>query len=393
MKYRISVPIIFTVIFLTSNFTIADIIRGPYLSDVTHTSIIVSWETSDASSSLVEFAESIKYNASGGAYDQKSEGQDNVKRHSVTLKTLIPSTEYYYRVVSGQDKSEDNTFKTTVRLFKPFILAVYGDTRTNQNDHRAVVNQMIQHKPDLVLNTGDLVENGNVLSQWDIFFDTTKDLMKNVPYYPSLGNHENNSQNYYDFFYLPEGGGKEKEQWYSFNYGNAHIVSLDSNVRSSAEQLGWLEEDLARVADKVQWIFAFFHNPPYSSSSHGSEYLLLANWIELFEKYGVDMVFNGHDHIYERSLSNDIWYIVAGGGGAPLYAVNQKPNPKQVYAETVLHFCKISITGSQLNYEMIRADGTVGDTFTIAETTGIKPAGRLAVKWGQIKANTSPQLF
>jgi len=224
------------------------------------------------------------------------------------------------------------------------------------------------------------------MSLWDTFFNTTKELIKGVPYYPELGNHEGNSQNYYDLFYLPIGGGSNNEEWYSFNYGNAHIIALDSNVRYLAEQLTWLEKDLAQAADKYQWIFVFFHHPPYSSSTHGSEFSTLTDWINLFEKYKVDMVFNGHDHIYERSLSNNVQYIVTGSGGAPQYAINQRPNPKQVYAERALHFCKLSIDGSSLRFEMVRANGTIGDAFDVTEPTAVGPAGKLLLTWGKIKS-------
>lgn len=388
-KHRICILLSLIALFcghVATNFAIAEIIRGPYLSDATRTSIVISWETRDASGSVVEYAADAQYTASGGVYDGQAEDPKDVKRHSITLRGLAPSTTYHYRVTSGSDVGEDNTFHTAVERFEPFTLAAYGDTRTNPNDHLAVVNRMIEHEPDIVLNSGDLVADGNVLSQWDIFFDTTKDLMKNVPYYPTLGNHENNAQHYYDLFYPPTGGGKENEQWYSFDYGNAHIVCLDSDVRYSTDQIAWLEDDLARVAGKVQWIFVNFHHPPHSSGSHGSEYATMPKWIDAFERYGVDMVFNGHDHHYERSLNNDIWYIVTGGGGAPQRAVNQKPNPYQVYAETTLHFCKLSINGAQLTFEMIRADGTVGDTLMISEPVGVAPVSKLPITWGKIKA-------
>ena len=168
-------------------------------------------------------------------------------------------------------------------------------------------------------------------------------------------------------------------------HGNAHFVCLDSDVRYSTDQIAWLEADLARVADRVQWIFVNFHHPPHSSGSHGSEYATMPKWIDAFEQYGVDIVFNGHDHHYERSLNNDIWYIVTGGGGAPLRAVNQKPNSYQIYAERTLHFCKLQINGAQLTFEMIRADGTVGDTFIMTEPVGVASVSRLPIAWGKIK--------
>ncbi len=388
-KHRISITLVVVALLfgqMAVNSARAEIIRGPYLCDVTRESIAIGWETKEASGSIVEYATDAQYAASGGAYDEQAEEAGNVKRHRIILKNLMSSTSYHYRVASDLDKGEDNTFHTAVEWSEPFTLIAYGDTRTNPADHQVVVDTIIEHQPDLVLNSGDLVANGNVLGQWDTFFDTAKDLLKGTPYYPTLGNHERNAQNYYDLFYLPTAGGKDGEQWYSFDYGNAHIVCLDSDIRYSADQLSWLEDDLARAASTAQWIFVNFHHPPYSSSSHGSEFASMPEWLDAFERYGVDMVFNGHDHIYERSVNNDIWYIVTGGGGAPRYPVNVKPNPYQVYAESTLHFSKIRIDGAQLTFEMIRPDGTVGDSMTIEETTGVTSAKRLPVTWGRIKS-------
>ncbi|MFC1714490.1 metallophosphoesterase family protein [Candidatus Poribacteria bacterium] len=389
IKRRMSLLFVLAMLFfgqIAVNTTKAEIIRGPYLCDVTKESIAIGWETKEASGTVVEYTTDAQYAASGGAYDEQAEEPGDVKRHKIILRNLMPSASYHYRVVSDPDEGEDNSFHTAVEWSEPFTLIAYGDTRTNPADHQVVVDTIIEHQPDLVLNSGDLVDNGNVLGQWDTFFDTAKDLLKGTPYYPTLGNHDNNAQNYYDLFYLPTAGGKEDEQWYSFDYGNAHIVCLDSEVLYSADQLSWLEDDLARAASTAQWIFVNFHHPPYSSGKHGSEFASMPEWIDAFERYGVDIVFSGHDHIYERSVNNDIWYIVTGGGGAPRYSVNAKPNPYQVYAESTLHFTKVRVDGAQLTLEMIRPDGTVGDTMVVEETTGVASANRLPVTWGKIKS-------
>lgn len=351
------------------------IVRGPYLGDVTRTSIVVSWATAESSDSVVEYATDGQYEASGNNYDQQAEGARNVKLHNITLEGLESSTLYHYRVVSNSHASSDSEFYTAVDPSEPFTLVAYGDSRTLFWDHEFVVDSIMEHKPHLVLDTGDLVSDGRILPLWDVFFGTTGDLLRNVPYYPALGNHENNSQFYYDLFHLPEGGGKENEQWYSFDYGNTHFVCLDSNERDSAEQLAWLEDDLAQAENEAQWIVVLSHHAFFSSGQHGSYHDEMLAWADAFERYGVDIVFNGHDHIYERSFHNGIWYIVTGGGGAPQRPVNENFNPKQVYAETSLHFCKLSIDGARIEYEMIRANGTIGDSMTITQP-GAPPSSR-----------------
>ena len=150
-KYRLSIPLVLVALFLGQiavNSARAEIIRGPYLSDVPMTSIVVSWETPEASGSIVE------YGTSEGAYDKQAEEAGNVKKHSVTLRNLMQSTSYHYRVVSDSDVGADNTFHTAVDWFEPFTFVAYGDTRTNPADHQAVVNSIIEHEPALVLHSG-----------------------------------------------------------------------------------------------------------------------------------------------------------------------------------------------------------------------------------------------
>ena len=239
------------------------IVRGPYLGDVTRTSIVVSWATAESSDSVVEYATDAQYEASGNNYDQQTEGSRNVKLHSITLEGLETSTLYHYRVVSNSHASGDSEFYTAANPSEPFTLVAYGDSRTLFLDHEFVVDSIMEHNPRLVLDSGDLVSDGRVLPLWDVFFGTTGDLLRNVPYYPVLGNHENNSQFYYDLFHLPEGGGKENEQWYSFDYGNTHFVCLDSNARDSKEQLAWLEDDLAEYQKTTDIILLVENMPCY----------------------------------------------------------------------------------------------------------------------------------
>jgi len=124
---------------VTTGIGVADIIKGPYLSNVTLASIVISWETDSESNSIIEYAQDSKYIASGGAYDEKIDGANNVKRHSVTLMNLEPSTLYHYKVTSGLDASQDTTFHTAVKSNESFTLVVYGDTRTNPGDHQTVL--------------------------------------------------------------------------------------------------------------------------------------------------------------------------------------------------------------------------------------------------------------
>jgi 3',5'-cyclic AMP phosphodiesterase CpdA len=217
--------------------------------------------------------------------------------------------------------------------------------------------------PDFVLHTGDMVENGLVADQWTTFFAVERDLMRQAPLYGVLGNHEANSALYFDAFHLPG-----NERWYSFDYGNVHLVALEvdgyASIAPGSEQIAWLENDLAQTAQP--WKVVFFHIPPYSSGAHGSDLTVRAALEPIFIRYGVDLVFNGHDHDYERSVANDIVYIVTGGGGAPLYPqVNS--NPASVYFTSTHHSVLVNVIGSTLSVSGVRSDGAHFDEFTLSK--------------------------
>ena len=116
------------------------------------------------------------------------------------------------------------------------------------------------------------------------------------------------------------------------------------------------------------------HRPPYSSGAHGGieNPNLETHLVPLFEQYGVDMVFAGHDHHYERSYKSGVYYIVAGGGGAPLRRANQTPNPYQQHAEMTYHHCTIDIDGATATMAARYNDGTVFDS--VVMTHGSRPA-------------------
>ncbi len=348
--------------------------RGPYLQSVTENSIVVCWETNTPDQGAVDYGLTNDYTWTAAE-------EIATTRHAITLTALSPYTVYHYRLQSGgQYLSDDHTFKTVAGPEQTsFRFAILGDTRTYTASHQSVVDRIAILAPDFYLNTGDLVEDGARPDQWDTFFEIEKELLANVPFFPTLGNHEVNHQNYFDLFYLPR-----NERWYSFDYGNAHFVCLEvdgyASYNPGSEQYRWLKNDL-ESADRL-WKFVFFHIPPYSSGAHGNDSGVINALTPLFEQYGVDIVFNGHDHDYERSVVNGVTYIVSGGGGAPLYS-RQHYYPWTVYFLSALHCVEIAIEGKVLNGAGFQPDGTKFDPFTLKkrvfvphiETGGARPDG------------------
>ena len=263
-----------------------------------------------------------------------------------------------------QSLASDNSIRTAVPPTQiTFSFIAFGDTRTGDDAHRQVVSSILSLTPTLVLHMGDFVANGNDSAQWTTFYSIEHDLQSQIPFYGVLGNHEGgNPCCYFNHFDWPN-----NKRWYSFDYGNVHFVALEidgyADYASGSPQVQWLKNDLAHTSQ--QWKVVFFHIPPYSSGSeHGSDLGVRAVMEPLFRQYGVDLVFNGHDHDYERSMANGITYIVTGGGGAPLYAKGQ-PDPASVYFTSTYHSVQVNVTGMTLTVAGVRPDGVRFDEFTL----------------------------
>ena len=132
--------------------------------------------------------------------------------------------------------------------------------------------------------------------------------------------------------------------------------------------MNWLKNDLA-ATDKP-WKFVFYHQAIYSSGPHGYESWAKAKrelLAPIFEQNHVDVVFNGHDHDYERTRPiTGVLYIVSGGGGASLYPV--VPQSFSAYAESTYHTVLATVDSCTLKLQAIKPDGTVFDSTRLTKT-------------------------
>jgi acid phosphatase len=182
-----------------------------------------------------------------------------------------------------------------------------------------------------------------------------------------MGNHERESPLYFDAFYFP--GNK---RWYSFDYGNVHFIALYAE-RAAPEEEPWLKNDLAQT--RQPWKVVFLHYPLYSSGHHGGTGGLRKELEPLLIQYGVDLVFCGHDHDYERFVVNNIVYIVDGGGGGSLYQA-EHPDPASAYFTSTHSSVLVAVNGLQLNIAGVRSDGVRFDQFALRKA---RPADRAVV--------------
>jgi hypothetical protein len=249
---------------------------------------------------------------------------------------------------------------------------VYGDTRTRHDVHRTVINGILKYaSPDFILHTGDLVADGNDPALWPIFFDAERELLRKAAFFPSLGNHERNALSYFDFL--------NAKAYYSFNWGNAHFMVIDSDIENAAEtktqrdsfwqeQTRWLEDDL-REAQKADFRFLFAHHPPMTAVKRRQGDNPHMTALEpMFEKYGLTAGFFGHDHNYQHYLQNGVHYFVTGGGGAPLYDVDTPPAGITRKVVSTENFMVVQVDGLTARFEARTPDGQIlEDTELISE--------------------------
>jgi PKD repeat protein len=292
---------------------------GPYVTGTTTTSTVVNVKTTLATTVTVQYATEAHYNASG-TYDMSATDGTDAQLHHVTLSGLDADTVYHYCILYGTESSADCHFRT-FPTSGTFNFVILGDTQDQlplyiQWERFKLVADSIAAQPDItfVLMTGDLVNDGGDLAHWNRFFAAGREMLANTTIYTGLGNHEENNALYYDIFGLPE--------YYSFDCGDAHFTVLDSTAGISA-QTTWLDSDL----DSGQtWKFVAFHHPLYTSDPNhfGGWANLRAEWEGLFQSHGVDAVWNGNVHAYERYLEGGIQYMVVGTGGGPLYQLSDE---------------------------------------------------------------------
>ncbi|MGV9451452.1 purple acid phosphatase family protein [Streptomyces sp. NPDC003635] len=292
------------------------------------------------------------------------------------LDDLLPDTTYYYGVGhDGFDPAEVPhratiaSFRTAPASPKSFVFTAFGDQGVSDaaeaSDHL-----LLRQDPAFHLHAGDICyadvkgrgeeSDGYDPGFWDLFLKQNEQVAKTVPWMVTTGNHD------MEAWYSPDGYGGQLARFslpengfdprtapgvYSFVYGNVGVVALDANDVSyeipanlgytDGRQTKWLDARLRelRASAGVDFVVVFFHHCAYSTSSHASDGGVRAEWLPLFAEHQVDLVINGHNHVYERTdavkngevgrpvpiggatdpTRDGTVYVTAGGGGKDLY--------------------------------------------------------------------------
>lgn len=344
--------------------------RAPYLQRVSSTSALVLFTLDNEPT-----VPAVSLTLPTGAPVQTVPAEQDTSIPSglqwmATFTGLEPDRLYCY---SLDQLSERAGFRTAPA---PFVGAstrfvVFGDSGRAGARQDAVKEQLHTVPFDLMLHTGDVVYGDASLARYEEdFFDPYAELLKSVPVFPTSGNHEYQNARgapYREVFALPENGGAEGvERWYSFDWGDVHFVALDTEQLGDAQR-AWLTRDLA--SSPLPWKIVYLHRPPYSSGYHGSSRAVRDAFSRIFMKHGVQVVFAGHDHDYERTKVIDgVTYIVTGGGGHSTRRVGH--SAFTAFSEDVLHFVYAEVQGDAMLLHAIDATGREFDSVRIPRLSG-----------------------
>jgi len=355
---------------------------GPHVMHTTPTSVTLVWESEEVGSTRIEYG-------LDETYGSQVEGKAGTM-HEVTVADLKPATIYHYRACTGEVCTSDLTFSSAPLPGQKFRFAVYGDSRSDPDTHRAVAQNIVKDEPVLVFNAGDIVGEGLRHEFKEQHFDPTRQLGHYVPIYVAIGNHEWKEadalgtedvpifRDYLAFPVVPEL--RIHELSYSFTFGDAFFLVLDNTLDGGDlffELAGvemplakWLREEAeSEEAQNAKWRFAFMHYPP-ASPCHEDWMNIVATREEvlpLLRDNGFHALFVGHVHDYERHEWDGFPVIVTGGGGADLEDVSLCTGSRAEYVKilSVYHHLTVDLLDDKAHVRAVGLDGEIFDEITI----------------------------
>ena len=363
--------LLFLMLFAVLTAQAQTVVRGPYLQSPTQDGIIVMWRSSVATNSVVW------YGTDSTQLNQSAAGNNNATDHTVAITGLSPYTKYYYAVGAAAPYgggTGQHYFYTNPSIGSQDSIRIWatGDFGKGNAGQIAVKNSYLNwtgnRNTNVWLWLGDNVYNDGKDAEYQTkLFGLTgyKDIFSWLPFWPTPGNHdyneiweesaflgipysniplENHQGPYYDMVDVPEqaeAGGfpSNLEVFYSFDYGNVHFLSLNSEVydflntnTGIQRMVDYIQDDLSQ--NTQDFTIAYFHQPPYSKGSHNSDdaqELVMKKMREVvvpvLESFDIDIVLCGHSHVFERSYliknhygNSNSWnpanHLVDGSNGA-----------------------------------------------------------------------------
>jgi len=311
---------------------------------------------------------------------------------------LQPGTEYSYVVLVNGQVLADNPGQTFITPTPgPFSFLTFGDSGSDSTEQVSLIQRM-NAEPGItkVIHVGDLAYESGTFAQFENnYFGLNASLMRRMPFFATPGNHEYETDlaaPYLAGHVAPVCGVPTADlgRYYSFDWGDAHFVSVDSNLlptNGAQRMLSWLDNDLA--ASGKYWKIVFLHHPPYPTGAHLNDpicALVHKDVNPIVERHGVQLVLSGHEHGYERSypLAGDqpvgaalpsTTYVISGGGGMTLEKVGSLP--QCALSVAAFNYVRVDVAGPELTVKAIGLDGGTLDVFSLNPVPAIAPNGVL----------------
>lgn len=325
-----------------------------------------------------------------------------------TVTGLEAGTQYAYQLVNGDTSSEIHTFTTAKSGAFKFLFAgdpqlgASGNLNSDNSGWAQTLKAAVEKVPDaaFLLSAGDQVNTADNEVQYSAYLEQSQ--LYDLPVATVVGNHDSASNSYDQHFNVPNESDKGKTAAsadYWFRYGNTLFLVLNVNNRSTAEHKAFMEDAIAQNTDAA-WKVVAMHHSVYSVANHATENDILQRRNELvpvFKALDIDVVLQGHDHVYVRSYmmdgltpvtdaaeydtaeknsvtdTDDILYITANSAsGSKYYTIQNQEFPYAAVKsqERTPTYSKVSVSDGQFQITTYRTnDGSVLDEFTINRTT------------------------
>ena len=371
--------------------------KGPYIQSLTETQAVI---VVDSTADVVKLA----YGSDLKNLDQKKEllvkdaprKSASGRYFSFLIRGLRPGTQIFYHLEGFDDEGKlieaypVSAFRMAPSWGQKFSFVVVGSSENDHTQHQLVMDSILKYRAKVRKHNEDLKEDGKLSPttealipelffhlgnfhtavsdfNWNRFFKIERDVLSQMAFFPvkasyTVGRREEGTS-FREIFRIPG-----KHDYYSYRYGNAAFIVIDSeDLWSSSTQVRFLEDQLKKASLQKGPLIVMMHRPLFSSGARAEEGKILQKTLRpLFEKYKVDLVLSGMEHFYERSKPiGGVTYVSTGGGGAPLYSPRLIKSKWSAISYSSYHFLLIEVDGDKFVLKALNQELEVFDILTI----------------------------
>lgn len=293
--------------------------------------------------------------------------------HHFTVK-FQKNRPFTYEIMSEDPRLHRITGTITPPAGKPYRFIMIGDTLDSRPASpypvfSSLARAATASRPAFLVHLGDIVSVPNDLYEWSRFFNAGGALTRNTPILPALGNHDQFSPLFRKFFSLPD----LRYPFYSYSMPRLKVIVLDTATYFGPDsiQYRWLERELAST---VRFKIVIMHVPPMSANAlhtaienQAAQNIL----VPLFRKHGVQAVFSGHEHLYERLRAEGIYYITSGGGAPEQDDTREENEYREKLISGQPHFIEAAVYENRMDFRVFNTNGALLDNFQISRLSNL----------------------